>query len=242
MKKVLFIALIISFAAVFTGCDLPVKTPYEATEEVIVSPVDQQNDLFESEPSDSQTNPQNSGKDVFVFTTNDKSLIRSTGYTLWCEKYTNTGSDFDSIVCDVQKLSGNSRMGYGLVFCSTTQSESQNYLMTVMINNASQYIVGKVVNGRFKKITSSWKYSSYLFSSTNKNRIEVFFHKDGEHQNKFELKLNGYTVEYFSDSDNPNPVFQNTKQGFVTCIGSQEDFDTSCVNVRFEKHQTSNSN
>lgn len=210
------------------GCSMPQQkdSKIDFVDEPFAN-IEQNNDLFEvSENSEVE----------FVFKTNNKSFIREDGYTIWCEKFENNTDNFIPIKCKVQKISGISEMGYGIIFCSKTESLTQNYLLTVLINTKQQYNVGKVKNGKFISLSNGWNYSNVLYAGNSVNEIEVDYINDGQSYNKkFKLKLNGYEIIYFSDPEQVDPVFKNTMSGYVASISPLEDFDTSRVEVKYIK-------
>ncbi|WP_407434584.1 hypothetical protein [Treponema sp.] len=224
MRRSVFFIVFLIMISLFSGCDLPVKTSYNHGNNSSVSKAEKKNELFKKQANDSLT---------YIFETNNEDYLKESGYTLWSENYTNTSENFERIICKQKKESGDSKAGYGIVFCCLTKSPDENYLLTVMINNEGEYNVGKVVNGFFLSISNGWKECMYLKRSLE-NKIEVNYITAGEHVNKFELKLNDVIVMYFSDSENDKPVFKNTKSGFVACIGPSEDFEYGKVNVVFE--------
>lgn len=220
-KNVLFVFCLV-LIVLFNSCDLPVKTNSGNNSSAITA--EQKNELFQK---------QNENSRIFVFETNNEEYLKESGYTLWSENYTNTSKNFEKIVCTVLKENGDSRAGYGIVFCCSTKSADENYLLTVMINKEGEYNVGKVVNGFFSSISNGWKECNFL-NRALENKIEVNYMTSGEHINEFELKLNDVVVTYFADSENIQPVFENSKYGFVACIGPSEDFEYTTVNVKFE--------
>ncbi|MBP5402934.1 MAG: hypothetical protein J6Y36_07245 [Treponema sp.] len=170
----------------------------------------------------------------FTFEVNDKAYLKPFGYTFWNEYYLNRSSNFEQIACNVEKINGSSQAACGLVFCCKQNAASINtYLLAVMINDKQEYNIGKLVEGKFTSLTNGFKKSFYLRAGTNE--IQVSYITSGEHRNMFELRLNGYVVEYFIDNENPTTDFTNTRTGFFVCIGPNEDFDNSSVKVSFER-------
>ncbi len=225
--KILFIAFICFF--VLTACDLNNMSGYNyLNDNGFDSPAEQKNDLFTNQEDNS---------DIYTFVTNNTQYKKRTGYTLWCEKYTNSSDNFETVKCNLKKLSGDSKAGYGVVFCSTKKANNKTYLLVVMINNIQEYNIGKLDDGKFTSISNGWIQTNKLYpgSSSFSNTIEINYITEGEQINKFELKLNDYVVNYFSDKDNTTPVFTNTNSGYVVCISPYENFFTSNVNVQFKK-------
>lgn len=223
MKGKILLSVLTVLLVFFVSCDLPVRTTITPEKQDI--PLEYKYELFEPDQN-------NAGK--YIFEINDKSYLRPTGYTFWSENYTNSRSSFEGINYLTEKSRGSSQSGYGIVFCCKRDTSSGNvYFLAVMINDKKEYNIGKVVNGKFTSLTSGWKKCIYLTAGTDE--ILIRYLTSGENKNKFELSLNGYSVEYFVDQENPITDFTGTKYGFLVCIGPNEDFDNSSVKVIFEK-------
>lgn len=217
-------------AMVFIGCDLPQKDinyPPSGLPDDGLANVQKYEDVFvQSAPG------------TFEVNTNQEMFLSEYGYTLWCEKHHNNTAFFIPMRVEVEKLAGRTEGGYGIVFCAVTESENNNYLLTVMINNDQKYNIGKVKNGIFTTLSNGWQQCLYLKSGLNmKNTIEVQYvlndEENPEHNNKFEVKLNGYVVMYFNDPAVYNPTFKDTNYGYVVVVTPYEDFRKSKLWVKF---------
>ena len=230
IKKSIFItALIFCFIAV--SCEAPSTggggnndepVNYEKREELFIPP--------SSDPSST---------DKRLIMLNDIAYIRSEGYTFWCEPYVNNSTNFETIEVELEKLYGDSKSGYGIVFNSKRETDS-SYMLTVMINNNQKYIVGRVKNGKFKEITDGWIRCDVLEpKGAGKNTIKIEYNVDGESQNKFKVTFKNSKAEQYSftfaDTENTHPVFKDTKYGYVAVVSPMEYKNGDYLYVEFEK-------
>lgn len=218
-------------AMVFIGCDLPQK-------DMDYSHLGALEDSFEKVQKYEDVFVQ-SAPGTFEVNTNQEMFLSEYGYTLWCEKHHNSTDLFIPMKVEIEKLAGRTEGGYGIVFCALTESENKNYLLTVMINNDQKYNIGKVKNAIFTTLSNGWQQCLYLKSGLNmKNTIEVQYvlndEENPEHNNKFEVKLNGYVVMYFNDPAVYNPTFKDTNYGYVVVVTPYEDFSKSRLWVKFK--------
>lgn len=222
LKNVTFLLITL----ILVACSMPQQKPIKVN--------DPDSDLQNIEKKDDMFINDSTIENIFIFDTNNKNFIKKNGYTIWCEKTINNSNSFETSKVKVQKTSGNSEMGFGLIFCSTT-SETENYLLTVLINIKQQYNIGKVVNGVFTSLSNGWIHSSYLNPGNLENTIEINYITSGEFNKTFQLKLNDTIISYFSDADKVTPVFNGTKSGYAVSISPNEDFEKSNVTVKFTK-------
>lgn len=190
-------------------------------------------DLFVPSLSD----PSNTDKCEIIL--NDTKYIKAEGYTFWCEPYINSSSSFETIEVELEKPYGDSKSGYGVVFNSYRDVDS-SYMLTVMINNEQKYIVGRVKNGKFKKITDGWIRCDVLEpKGAGKNTIKIEYDVDGSSQNKFKVTFkNSNTEQYsftFADTENTHPVFKDTRYGYVAVVSPMEYRNGDYLIVEFEK-------
>ena len=223
MKEKCLNFFLIFISVVLFSCTMPTdKYENSGSEDV---PAEYKYELFTQ-------NENNNNK--FTFEVNDKSYLKPFGYTFWNEYYLNQNSTFDPIACNVEKVSGSSQAAYGLVFCCKQNAASINtYLLAVMINDEQEQNLGKLVEGNFTSLPNGFKKCVSLRAGINE--IKISYVTSGEHKDMFELRLNGFPVEYFIDNENPTTDFTNTRTGFFVCIGPNEDFDNSSVKINFER-------
>jgi hypothetical protein len=90
-------------------------------------------------------------------------------------------------------------------------------MLTVMINNNGQYVIGKVVDGNFSYI-SQWTATTRLDAgSGQENTITVQYQGD----NKYLLKFNGMDIREFSDEEEPRCGGVG-KNGYVVVIAPSD--------------------
>ena len=206
-----FGAILITFCA---ACDLP-----SASEVYLADPdtttIPQNSTLFRT--------GEQSGNETLSFKTNDKTYMNDgKGSTLWTVQTNYSEQKFEAITVEAIKVSGNTLGGYGIVFCI-----QGNRMLCVLINGERKYAIGKITDGRYKKLRE-WRSSSHLHQGTILNRIGIV--KDG---NNFVLSFNGEEETRFSDSIAPRLAFGNT--GYVVIVSPNEDFPKNPVDVRFTK-------
>ena len=212
------------FACFFllVSCEL---TPFkDDNSETIESEMEENSTLFSKETE------AEADYDIYVFETNKKAYINSSGYTLWCIKDINTSEDFEEINVTVYKESGKADAGYGVVFLRQTIDES-DFLVTVMINTKGQYIIGKVIDGTFTRI-SEWKKSDLLNQGYGvMNTIEITYSNSEE---KYIVCFNGTKETDFVLEENVS--FYNSGKGYVAVISGSENFPEVPVKVTYKEN------
>ncbi len=166
-------------------------------------------------------------ENCFIFETNDPKYVNASGYTFWTTKNTNTSNSFESIETTLYKKSGNTLTGYGIIFAQQKYVD-KDYLITVMINTTGNFIVGKVVNGKFE-VMKDWDYCDYLnkyLNSSNTIKVEFF-------DEKFHVFLNNYEVYEFAVTESIS--YKDSKSGYVAVVSSTEHFPEEKVEVVYLK-------
>ena len=210
--------VLVIICSIFFGCSLNVSDPANPNNG-IEQPANivRKDDYFKYDAE----------KDLYVFETNNKSFINSKGYTIWAELFTNPNEEFKPISYKISKISGNPNSCYGVVFCSQTVQNCP-YLITFMINNNSEYQVGKVENGVYKTI-KTLSYSEYISSTAGEyNEIKILCD-----ERKIKCYVLGYEIYSFDLEE--NVIIKNSKSGFVVNISKYDKFPEKPVKVVFKK-------
>jgi hypothetical protein len=116
----------------------------------------------------------------FIFQTNDPAYWGPYGYTLW----TLAGvplSPFVSRQVEVNKVSGDSAAGYGMVFChfDTGEPAVGETMLVAMIDTQREFIVGEVTGASFSEIVP-WTESGYLRMGYNQANVMKVTYDAGE--------------------------------------------------------------
>lgn len=219
MKVKKFCILLLSLLLIISCSLSPFEkdTSYRDTEQTVVT-------------EDSSLFIENESNNTYIFETNDTTYLTSNGYTLWGITDTNTSNTFNNISVSICKNSGRTEAGYGVVFCSQ-EVDGNDFMLVVLINANGLYTVGKVVNGVFSHINNGWKSSNYINKGLGIQNILLISYDTVN--NKFLLKINGYSITDFSVSEEIN--FINSKSGYAVVIANNENFPNNSVKVTFEK-------
>lgn len=217
IKKVLVIILLME---IFLGCQLPYNNKEVDNDNIVNisnSQIEENNDLFDIQ--------ENGG---YVFNTNLPNYITNNGYTIWCRKNINESVDFEIVEVQVCKNSGSANTGYGIVFCCQ-EIDGKDYMLTVLIDTQSNYIIGKVINGEFITI-SKWTNNKSIKSGYGiYNTIKVDYNNVDK---VFNLSVNNTTITSFSVTE--NLTFKNSKWGYVAVISNVEKFPSESVEVIYK--------
>ena len=162
----------------------------------------------------------------YLFSTADKNLAGSTGTTFWvvCEKDFNDSLEFRDFSAEVTKISGNSKAGYGLVFCQNENEKNEQSLLCVLINVNGFYSIGKLSENCFEKI-NEWTYSENLNTGYTSNLISVQKKED-----KYQIYFNGNLETSFFDN---KKILIPGGRGFVAVVSSEEKFPEQSVKIRY---------
>lgn len=163
---------------------------------------------------------------VYVFRTNDTAYSGGSGWSFW----TLVGEDsrpFPGYSAALVKTSGNSRAGYGIVFCHEGSGSAETMLVA-MINVSGEYLVGEVVGAEFSALVP-WTSSGRLKTGYNQRNEVAVFLSDGA----FSLWLNGESVETFEDEE--PPLHTGGRCGFLAVVSPLDDFPGTPVRVTFEE-------
>lgn len=162
-------------------------------------------------------------ENCFIFETNSTSYLKKNGCTLWCTKSTNETENFEEINVEVYKESGKAETGFGIIFLKQSVNE-KDFFVTVMINTQGQYIIGKVLDGKFE-IISNWQSTKYLNKGYGiKNKISV-----REETGKFRISFNGYSIKDFLIEEKIS--YKGSKKGYVAVIASNENIPEEKVKI-----------
>jgi hypothetical protein len=163
------------------------------------------------------------------FHTNDNRYWSEYGYTLWTVWGDDTLIPFAERTVTMSKPKGFASACYGMVICQGTRpAEGKNTLtmLTVMINNAGQYALGKVIGGRYEEILEL-TLSPYLQAGTGApNTLRVEYNGG-----IFSLFINGEFTHSFTDAI--EPVHSGGRNGYIVVIAPIDKFPEGEVDVYF---------
>ena len=209
-----------------SSCGLPVKG-FDKSEADIITPnqteVVEDSELFKEKE---KTGESDSLQREFNFKTNDRKYLTSNGYTIWTTPFVQLNNQ--QIEIEVEKKSGDSKTGYGLVFFRQKIEEKRDYFLTVMINTKGQYCIGKVIDGNFKFI-KPWEQESCINSGLGmRNNIKIGIDSITK---KVDLIINGTKVYNFEIASKIS--INNSSYGFVTVISNSENFPQKAVEIKY---------
>lgn len=213
MKKMI---LLIPVFLLLTGCGL---SPLDEGKNIVLpekTVIREETTLFSAGSDSTQT----------IFETNETRYLTQRGYTLWKSVKINQGDDFESVRVSLCKERGKSEAGYGIVFCCQ-EIDEKPFMLTVLINTAGFYTVGKISDGVFTHLNEGWKSSAFINRGYGmRNDIEVTYNST---QRNFNLKINDYDTATFTVSE--NIIFQNSRSGYAAVIASDERFPDIPVRI-----------
>lgn len=165
----------------------------------------------------------------FVFSINDTKYLQDSGYTIWCSPNINEEKTFEPIEVTVSKSSGKTDTGYGLVFCNQVIKEKQ-FMLTIMINNKGQFIIGEVYEGVFQRITE-WKSNKALIQGVGvNNRIRI---EHDDNRSVYKVFLNSELAMEFSTR--AGVIQEGSEWGYVAVISNEENFPEIPVTVSYRR-------
>jgi len=179
--------------------------------------------LFVSEKSED-------GKERTVFRTNNERYWTLEGMTIWTVKG-GAQEPFAGRTVTMEKPSGYSGGGYGIVFCQNeyvTNGREEPVMLVAMINNEGQYIVGRAAGGVFADY-GWWKRTPYLNRGAGAaNEVTVAYEAGS---GDYRLEINGYYIENFRDGGKPE--LSGGKNGYIVVISPFDKFPSSAIDVYF---------
>jgi hypothetical protein len=160
------------------------------------------------------------------FATNDVAYMTDRGYTLWALKAA-AQTPFVSRTVVLNKSSGVSEAGYGIVFCHHGSDER---MLVAMIDEQQEYIVGEAVGSNFATIVP-WTVSSYLKKGPNQDN-EIGVRLDPAN-GTFTLSINGADVKAFSAME--SGYDSGGDNGYLVVISPRDSFPATPVRVSFRE-------
>jgi hypothetical protein len=167
------------------------------------------------------------------FYTNNPKYRGSRGYTLWTLR--GEAGVLGTRTLRVRKPAGYNSAGYGMVLCHDlrlVEGILVPVMLTVMINNNGQYVIGKVIDGVYQNLGVGWVSSGGKLEAGSGlvNTINVTYTEDGEGNGTYSLKLNGYEMPDFYDNEEPRCQGQG-KNGYVVVIAPSDLNGTNNTSV-----------
>ncbi|MDR1390295.1 MAG: hypothetical protein LBJ31_10025 [Treponema sp.] len=161
------------------------------------------------------------------FFTNDPRYRGGSGYTLWTLFGSETTFTDRSVI--VKKSQGSQIAGYGIIFCHA-ERQGKEIMLTAMVRNSGDYAIGKVTDGAYEAL-KTWTSAGTSFDKGSglPNTIKVEYR--GE--NRYELFINGTSMETFYDADEPYCEGYG-RDGYVVVI-APGDLNGSSVEVFFKE-------
>lgn len=164
--------------------------------------------------------------ETVLITFDERYLNGGKGYTLWTLEEARGGLEFEAVEVTVQKMSGDSRAGYGVAFCAQERGGKQ-HMLVALVNCEQQYQLGKVIGGSYRAL-HGWKTGGSLERGYAANTIQI--RREG---GQFVLSFNGQEAERFSDSVESD--LNSGRLGYVAVISPHEDFPHVPVEIRYTK-------
>ncbi|WP_319563284.1 hypothetical protein [Marispirochaeta sp.] len=202
---------------IFSACPV---TPKQADEAIVgTDGFEEVNELFADGDEEGKV----------VFATNDPAYWSTLGYTLWALNG-EVQEPFVSREVKCNKISGAAGAGYGLVFChwESSDPDTGETMLTVMINTLGEYIVGEVADDTFYEFFP-WRESEYLKKGYNQGNVVGLRWDSGE--SRFELSFNGYSETTFTDET--EPLHTGGENGYIVVISPADTFPENPVQVVF---------
>lgn len=216
IKKVLLLSM---FIVIILSCELPVGKDYVNNEVTNISA---------TSFTESSTYFEKKDSSEYIFKTNDTNYLTSQGYTIWCKPNTNESESFEEIEVQVCKRSGSSDTGYGLVFCCQT-IDDKDYMLTVMIDTQSHYIIGEVKNGEFITI-KKWTSNEHIKKGFGiYNKIKITYDED---KKEFNLIIENSNIFTFAVTNTMK--FKDSKWGYVAVVSNTENFPYEYLEVEYK--------
>jgi hypothetical protein len=221
-KDITFFWFILVLIIYLAGCPVTqdLGNPDSGIEDTTIEEV---SDLFQEDPPDSG---------IFVFQTNSSSYWGPYGYTLWSRDGGESQNPLSQYEVTVSKISGNDTAGYGIVFCNYVSADPDvgQTMLTVMINNSKEYIIGEVIGANFEVI-EPWTFTECLLEGYNQtNTIKVSYNNGS---GIMTLYLNGTEVSTFRDEE--APFHTGGHNGFIVVISPLDNFPANPVHIIFNR-------
>ena len=221
MNKINYLLLLLLF--VFSSCFL---TPYEPETDGL--PDDEGEITLVYDLFVDTGNPDLKGRRETNFLLNDNFYWGEHGYTLWAVESGVGENIFSEREVALSKTSGSSVAGYGLVICQRMRTGYGQTMLTVMINTAGNYAIGKVVGGNYIGL-KNWTNTVHLRAGYGRpNELKIMYDKD---EKEFTLIINENEVEKFKDET--APVHEGGRNGYIVVISPQDKFPQNPVEVTF---------
>jgi hypothetical protein len=164
------------------------------------------------------------------FYTNDSKYIGVEGRSFWKIGELDE-QPMTSYEVEVQKVSGDSYTGYGIVFCADTDDADSFYIFS--IDCTGYYHVLQIVDEQLDSQTGilvPWTFSEHLIKGYEKsNTVTVEYLGD----NAFGFSINGHRI--INVTDDTVPQFDGGKYGYICGVSKYEDFPNAPVDVRFKE-------
>lgn len=226
-KKILVVLLVSIMACVVISCDMPTLEG-NVVEDGIGDDIEENNHLFVKQANGSH-----------IFTTNDTTYIKATGYTIWGRQKTET--NFTDFEVELKKFSGNAKTGYGVIFNETgTINEADHSMLSILVNIEGEYAIGKIDNGVYTNI--EWWKEGYSEGTKNnalkegyrtENTIKVSYDTESD---RYTLYINSLKIQDFIDTRKDKVKTGN--RGYAVVISPNEGFPNKEVKVEFSKDGT----
>jgi hypothetical protein len=165
---------------------------------------------------------------------NDMRYWTERGYTLWTAWDGEGTETFGERTVTMSKSRGYEAAGYGLVICQGVRAagdKKEPTMLTVMINTAGQYALGKVTGGQYESLV--WWTESGMLRKGYGAPNEVTVRREGE---EFKLIINGEEIQSFVDDTEPR--HKGGKNGYIVVLAPQDRFDQGReVDVYFTEYK-----
>jgi hypothetical protein len=163
--------------------------------------------------------------------TNDRKYWGMKGTTLWT--VWGEEEEFEEREVKMSKTKGNASAGYGLVICHgvrEAEGKEEETMLVVMINNAGEYAVGKVIGGRYESVR--WWTRSGAIRGWEGAPNEIRVRREGEEYVVAAL-AEGEEIEVTRFVEEEEPRHTGGRNGYVVVISPQDRFPQEGVDVYF---------
>jgi len=158
------------------------------------------------------------------FASNDPSFMGAAGYSFWVYGSV-VEADTLHMKVRVAKVSGNSSMGYGIIFA--VQPGGADFY-TLLIDGNGNYELGKVKARIFTPIGGGWHASDNVLASGYNQFNELLVEASG---GLIQVSLNGLVMQ--SIADEGEVPYSGGSYGFIVTTGPDEPSESNPVDVRF---------
>ncbi len=225
LNKAWSVLLIVCCLFVYAGCRLPSAGASSNSAAASEMPSGGTSTTVQDDSLFAET--QSGSLRKFSFYTSDQAYISNSGYTFWSLNK-NIQNPFIARTVHINKLSGDSAAGYGIVFChhDAGSSGSLEKMLIVLINTKGEYTIGEAVGGVFSYI-KDWAISPNIKIGYNQENT-IGLALNGR---IFTLCLNGVEAARFTALEESYELAGG--DGCIAVISPLENFPSVPVSISY---------